>query len=44
MDLGLGAFARMWTRLVRLAADEAGIPCIKGTAHLPNGYVPEVFK
>ena len=31
-------------QLVRLAADETGIPCIKGTAHLPNGYVPEVFK
>lgn len=31
-------------RLVSLAAAEAGIPCVKGTAHLPNGYVPEVFK
>ena len=22
---------------------EAGIPCIKGTAHLPDGFTPEVF-
>ncbi len=31
-------------RLVRQAADAAGIPCVKGTAHLPHGYVPEVVE
>ena len=31
-------------RLVRQAADAAGIPCDKGTAHLPHGYVPEVVE
>ena len=24
-------------------AEETGIPCIKGSAHLPRGYTPEVF-
>lgn len=31
-------------RLVNQAAAAAEIPCVKGTAHLPNGYVPEVVK
>jgi hypothetical protein len=25
-------------------SNELRIPCIKGTAHLPNGYTPEEFK
>ena len=28
----------------RRIAEETGIPCVKGTAHLPEGYVPEVVK
>ncbi|NCD26122.1 MAG: CGGC domain-containing protein [Deltaproteobacteria bacterium] len=31
-------------RIVQQAAHEAGIPCVKGSAHLPAGYVPEVFE
>jgi predicted metal-binding protein len=30
--------------LAEKAASEAGIPVTKGTAHLPKGYVPYVFK
>ncbi len=30
--------------IVQRAAREAEIPCVKGAAHLPSGYVPEVFK
>jgi predicted metal-binding protein len=29
--------------MARRIADEAEITCIKGSAHLPKGYVPEVF-
>lgn len=25
-------------------AQETGLPCIKGSAHLPEGYAPEVFR
>lgn len=42
-NLGSGFCADV-DRLVRLAAAETGIPCVKGTAHLPNGYVPEIFE
>ncbi len=28
--------------LVRRVAEEAGIPCVKGSAHLPAGYAPEM--
>ena len=31
-------------RLVIQAASAAEIPCVKGTAHLPHGYAPEVVK
>lgn len=30
--------------LAKQLAEAAGIPCVKGTAHLPEGYAPEVFK
>lgn len=30
--------------LVRRISQETGIPCVKGTAHLPADYVPEVFQ
>ncbi len=28
--------------LVRRVAEEAGVPCVTGTAHLPSGYAPRV--
>ncbi len=30
--------------LAKSAAEAAGIPCVKGSAHLPEGYHPEVFE
>lgn len=30
--------------LCRRASAGAGIPCVKGTAHLPEGYLPERFE
>lgn len=41
--LGNG-FCENIDELSRKAASEAGIPVTKGTAHLPEGYTPEVFK
>ena len=29
--------------LLQEVSKEAGIPCIKGTAHLPEGFTPKVF-
>jgi predicted metal-binding protein len=29
--------------LAKQAAREAGIPCVLGSAHLPNRYIPELF-
>lgn len=29
--------------LAERVAREAGIPCVKGSAHLPEGYVPQSF-
>ncbi|BDQ35524.1 CGGC domain-containing protein [Pseudodesulfovibrio portus] len=37
---GGGFCDRMETLTDRI--NEAGLPCVKGTAHLPEGYVPEV--
>ena len=41
--LGQGFYAQA-DELARRIASEVGIPCIKGTAHLPDGYQPEVFR
>lgn len=38
-----GGFCPELDEHVRQAAKESGIPCVKGSAHLPRGYVPEVF-
>lgn len=29
--------------LLQQAADQSGLPCVKGSAHLPAGYQPAVF-
>ena len=29
--------------LMERLAEDTGLPCVKGTAHLPPGYVPERF-
>jgi predicted metal-binding protein len=41
--LGQGFYSKTDDVAGRIAA-EAGIPCVKGTAHLPEGYQPEVFR
>ncbi len=35
-------FCKDLDSMVQRVAQEAGIPCVKGTAHLPAGYLPEV--
>jgi predicted metal-binding protein len=40
--LGNG-FAKNVDELCAAIAKETGLPCIKGSAHLPEGYTPQVF-
>ncbi len=40
--LGNG-FCKRSDELARRIADEAQIVCVKGSAHLPQGYAPEIF-
>lgn len=40
--LGQGLCPDLDALLARVAR-EAGTPCVKGSAHLPGGYVPELF-
>ncbi|MDD4951359.1 MAG: CGGC domain-containing protein [Desulfovibrionaceae bacterium] len=40
-SLGQGLCEHM-DRIVEQAARASGLPCVKGTAHLPPGYAPEV--
>ncbi len=42
-SLGNG-FCKQIDEFAISASAEAGIPVVKGTAHLPEGYIPEVFK
>jgi len=30
--------------ILKTVSQAAGIPCVKGTAHLPEGYVPVVYE
>ena len=39
-----GGFCQDVDALMRRVAEEAGIPCVKGSAHLPEGYRPERFE
>ena len=39
-----GGFCDHVDALLERVSNEAGIPCVKGTAHLPEGYQTEVFK
>jgi predicted metal-binding protein len=38
-----GGFCDKIDGLMEKAAKATGLPCIKGTAHLPKGYEPETF-
>lgn len=42
--LDKGGFCDHLDNLIDTIHKETGIPCIKGTAHLPEGYTPEVWK
>jgi predicted metal-binding protein len=39
-----GGFVDNVDDLCAAIAQETGIPCIKGSAHLPEGYTPDVFR
>jgi len=39
-----GGFCDHVDTLLERLSKETGIPCVKGTAHLPEGYQAEVFK
>ena len=41
-ELGNG-FCDHVDSILKTLSDETGIPCIKGTAHLPDGYQPQEF-
>ena len=30
--------------IIEHANKETGLPCVKGSAHLPKGYIPEIWK
>ncbi|NDY58218.1 CGGC domain-containing protein [Desulfovibrio sulfodismutans] len=38
-----GGFCDHLDELAQRVARETGLPCILGTAHLPQGYVPQTF-
>lgn len=38
-----GGFCDSCDDLIKKVSREAGIPCVKGTAHLPADYKPETF-
>ena len=40
-DAANGGFCDHLDALMDRAQQAAGIPCVKGTAHLPKGYTPE---
>ena len=39
-----GGFCDDVDAILQRLSTEADIPCVKGTAHLPQGYTPETFK
>ncbi len=39
-----GGFCDHLDEIIERIHKETGLPCIKGTAHLPKGYEPEVWK
>jgi len=37
-----GGFCENLDEIVERVNKESGLPCVKGTAHLPKGYTPEI--
>lgn len=43
-DMAGGGFCDHIDDIIANVHEETQIPCVKGSAHLPAGYVPEVWK
>lgn len=43
-DIRHGGFCDKVDEFVKNIQEATGIPCVKGTAHLPKGYKPELMK
>ena len=43
-DSSNGGFCKNLDKIIERVSRESGLPCVKGTAHLPKGYTPETWK
>ena len=43
-DSSNGGFCENLDKIIERVSRESGLPCVKGTAHLPKGYTPETWK
>ena len=41
-DASNGGFCENLDEIMERVNKESGLPCVKGTAHLPKGYAPEI--
>ena len=39
-----GGFCDHLDEIIERVSKESGLPCVKGSAHLPKGYTPEIWK
>lgn len=42
-ELGKGGFCDQLDNVIEAVHNETGLPCVKGTAHLPKGYTPQTW-
>lgn len=43
-DSSNGGFCENLDEIIDRVNKESGLPCVKGTAHLPEGYAPEILE
>ncbi len=43
-DMAEGGFCDDLDNIIEKVNKETGLPCVKGTAHLPKGYQPQVWR
>jgi len=43
-DSSNGGFCENLDEIIKRVHGKSGLPCVKGTAHLPKGYTPEILK
>ncbi len=43
-DSSNGGFCENLDEIIDRVNKESGLPCVKGTAHLPKGYTPEILE